>query len=562
MKPRAGKLGAVLAAFRPRLLVGLCLLALAFSGLAQSPPPSPRTDRQQQPLVRVTTRLVQVNVVVNNRHGNPVPDLKREDFVLFDEKEQQEIQVFAMETSQSTTANDQLPPPNTFSNHLDRKGTRPGSVTVILLDGLNTRFEDQAYSKMQIIKFLQQLQPHDRVALYTLGQNLRILHDFTSDAAPLLRALARHRGRTSGELDASDPEPADTGNNQLDAFLNDANARISDFYTVRRVERTLAAIEAIANHLQAVPGRKNLVWVSGSFPFAIGVDDLAMGSPGREIRTFSREIERAVRAVNSANLAIYPVDARGLVGAFGPRGGAAQRRPGFTTLGQVYAPIDSMKTLAERTGGRAFYNTNDISGSVRSAIDDSRVTYILGYYPSHGTWNGKFRRLKVQVTRPGTSVRYRQGYFALAEPQLDEAQADNLMRASAWNPLDATGLGLTVGATRFESSGSNWVKLDVQIDGRDVVLQQKDGHWVGALDYLYIQRREDGAVVTSAVRRLDIDLTSEQRERARAKGMQFSRIAELRPGAQLLMFVVRDPATGAIGTVRVPLSKLLELPPS
>jgi VWFA-related protein len=517
----------------------------------------------------VTTRLVQVNVIVTDGRGNPIRSLRREDFALLDENQPQQIAVFAMETSESTSANEEPLPSNTFSNHLDRKGTLPGSVTVILLDGLNTRFEDQIYSKGQVIKFLKQLKPTDRVALYTLGRDLCILHDFTSDAAPLLRSLEKYRGRNSAEVEASDPEAPDTGNEELDAFLAQSNQVIADFYTANRVERTLAAIEAIANHLQAVPGRKNLVWVSSSFPLRIGSDELPLPSPNRDvrpslpnsnrdIRSFSKEIERTVRALNNSGVAIYPVDARGLVGYFPSRGGAASRQPVPTTVGQIRGPIDAMITLADRTGGRAFYNSNDISGSVRRAIEDSRITYVLGYYPSHGKWDGKFRRLKIQVKQPGLRARYRQGYFSLTQPELDEKQAENLMQAAAWNPLDATGVGLTVQATPFQSTGGNWLRLEVQLGERSVVLEQKDGRWVGGIDFLYIQRREDGTILASPVRRLPISLTAERYEQTREQGMTFTRLVEVLPGVDLMMLVVRDPVSGGTGSIRIPLAKLSE----
>jgi VWFA-related protein len=543
-----------------RLSIGGFLIfagsALVLSSWGQAKKQAPVAPVQEAPPLQVTTRLVQVNVIVTDGRGNPFRALRRDDFLLLDENQPQEIAVFAMETSESTSAVEEPLPANAFSNHIDRKGTLPGSVTVILLDGLNTRFEDQAYSKGQVIKFLKQLKPTDRVALYTLGRDLRILHDFTSDAAPLLRKLEKYRGRNSLEAEASDPEAPDTGNEEIDAFLAESNQAIADFYTVNRVGRTLAAIEAIANHLQAVPGRKNLVWVSSSFPLRIGADELSLPGPSRDARSFTPEIERTVRALNNSSVAIYPVDARGLVGYFGPRGGAASRRPSPATLGQIRGPIETMLTLADRTGGRAFYNTNDIAGSVRRAIEDSRVTYVLGYYPSHGKWDGKFRRLKVQVKRPGLRARYRQGYFALTQPQLDERQAEGLMRSAAWNPLDATGVGLTVQATPFQSAGANWLRLEVQIAQPGVILEQQEGRWVGGIDFLYIQRREDGTVLAGPVRRLPINMSPESHERAQEQGMTFTRLVETLPGVELMMLIVRDPISGAMGSVRIPVTKI------
>ena len=120
------------------------------------------------------------------------------------------------------------------------------------------------------------------------------------------------------------------------------------------------------------------------------------------------------------------------------------------------------------------------------------------------------------MKRPGLRARYRQGYFALSQPQLDQEQAEDLMRAAAWNPLDATGLGLTVTATPFESSGGRWLRLEVRLDPRGIVLEKEAGRSKGGIDFLYIQKRQDNTVLASPVRRLPISVTAEQQEKAAA----------------------------------------------
>ena len=142
------------------------------------------------------------------------------------------------------------------------------------------------------------------------------------------------------------------------------------------------------------------------------VTSLPSAPPDRE--TFKDQIDAAARALNDANVAVYPVDARGLNPP--PKGAPPQ------------GDFDTMNEIADRTGGRAFYNTNDIAGSVREAIDDSRVTYVLGYYPDHGEWNGKFREIKIKVNRPGVEVRYRRGYFAVTDAPATPASSTSSCR--------------------------------------------------------------------------------------------------------------------------------------
>jgi len=225
---------------------------------------------QEPPLLRVTTRLVQLNVVVHDKKGRPVADLTKDDFTLFDEGQRQKIAFFSVESTRPAAAPANVLPPNYFSNRLEYRSGAPSSVTAILFDALNTAWEDQVYSKNQLVKFLSQVQPQDRFALYVLGRDLRVLHDFTTDTRSLLRVLARHRSAPSPELEASEPAPADTGVEELDAWLNQSSQLLADFLKVNRARHTMDAIEAIARHLARVPGRKNLIWISAGFPFCIG----------------------------------------------------------------------------------------------------------------------------------------------------------------------------------------------------------------------------------------------------------------------------------------------------
>src|SRR5262249_23153824 len=158
------------------------------------------------------------------------------------------------------------------------------------------------------------------------------------------------------------------------------------FYTTRRVEATAQAITAIARHMAGRPGRKNLIWVSGGFPIQIGMESTSVTA---ERRSFSDEIERATRAVNQANMAIYPVDARGLIGPFDampsmnpanrPMGRQATINVNNRASRSIFDTQASMRELADRTGGRAFLNSNDIAGAIRRAVDDSQVTYNLAF---------------------------------------------------------------------------------------------------------------------------------------------------------------------------------------
>jgi VWFA-related protein len=542
-----------------------CLLSLTVCSLALAAFAQQAAQKDVPPVLRITTHLVLVSVIVQDKSGNPVTDLKKEDFTLLEKGKEQTISTFALESSVALPRTVAALPPNTFTNRLEQRVEAPTSISVILLDGMNTAIQDQTYARENIIKFLEQIQPQDRVAIYTLGRGvIRSVHDFSNDSYTLIAALKRYRGRLSHELDASQPNEMDTQLDEAFASLGEANQRVANYYLSDRVINTTRALEAIAGHLARFPGRKNLIWVSASFPISFGMD----ATPSRynlspERRTFYEEAEKAARALSNANVAVYPVDARGLMGAFPSpnvnRAGAVSGRgvppPLMTTLGSLGSNIDTMQLLANATGGKAYYNRNDIDGAVRSAIEDSRVSYVLGYYPTHGKWDGRFVSLNVKVNRPGARVRFRKGYYAGAETQLAEKELLDVLSAAARSPLESTSVGLTVHAEEIPNGATKSLKLRLDIDPHDINLVWQDGRWVGTLDFLFSQRDIEGAVVSGLSQNLAMRLTSETHERLEANGITFNATIKIDPYVHVLRVVVRDARSGSIGTVSVPLDK-------
>jgi VWFA-related protein len=276
------------------LLSAVCA-ALLLAAFAQTPAPAPATaPSAQTPVLKVTTHLVQVNVVVHGKKNEPVTDLTKDDFTILDDNHPQKIATFAMESSRPADAKPQrlLLPQNTFTNKPEFRPSAAKAVTVILLDSLNSAFEDQVYAKKQLISFLQQLRPEDSVALYALGTRLQVLHDFTTDAASLIETVNKHKSRAATELADSQPEDPDTGSDDLDSFLAQAQQKIADMQMVNRVSTTMAALEAIANHVSVLPGRKNLIWISGGFPFHIGMDERYARPPHVHRRNGARGTRR------------------------------------------------------------------------------------------------------------------------------------------------------------------------------------------------------------------------------------------------------------------------------
>jgi VWFA-related protein len=536
----------------------------------QSPAPKPATSQgtSQAPApIKSATRLVQVSVVVHDKHGNPVTGLAKEDFVVLDEKKPQSIQVFSTQTNQLPDHPPPPLPPDTYTNRIEEKTGVPASVTVILLDGLNTKFEDQYQARQQVIKFLMQIQPQDRIALYTLGSDVHILHDFTSDASSLLETLSKFKGRTNTEVDASDPEKTVDlsdlpGTEELQAFLDGTSQVQANAYTQDRVRLTVDGLVAIADHLGSLPGRKNLIWVSGSFPISLGMETLDLSSNNEQMR-FQDEVERAARALTEANLAVYPVDARGLIGmstsmnaslpAQRPRRGASPSHgPAAAPSHEVF---DTMDVMADRTGGRAFYNSNDILGAIRRAVDDSRVTYTLGYYPEGVAWDGKFHNIKVEVKHSGVEVRARKGYFAIPEKGTKPQDVKALMAETSRSTLDATSIGMHVELHPTDTAGAQSLRTQVHIDLREFSLELKDGRWMGTIDVGIALLDNQDKILSGTNETLHLNLDPAKYETALKKGLVYQKEIPILAGSTVMRAILLDEPTGNIGSVGIPLAK-------
>jgi VWFA-related protein len=551
-----------------RTCYGVVLALILASRHAATQAPQSQSDGQS-PVFRSGAHLVQVNVVVHDSHGKPVDDLKQEDFAITEQGKPQRISFFTVASADKSIAPPTALPPHIFSNVLAENHEVPTSVTVVLLDLLNTSWTDQLYARKGLLKFLQQLEPQDRVAIFSLGRHsLTLLHDYTTDSASLIARMHQATGEIPTELDASTPNQGAQSELQrlgLDA-LADANQREADFFTSGRIVNTLATLEAIARHLSGVPGRKNLIWLSGGFPLTIGFDSVPAIGSTREQRTFTHETDAAVRALNDSGVAVYPVDARGLMVLPGfdasvrgiPRTGPSSGPPRSTT---ITANQDSMKELASRTGGRAAYNTNDLTRAIRQAIDDSRVTYTLGYYSTDETQDGKFREIRVKVDRPHIDIRYRKGYFALKPPDDTAKARKDDIRGAVWSPLESTSLAVNARADLIDQPSPNTINLLVQINPAGIGFKREGDRWHAQIDIVYVQKDERGRLLGDGVSdTLTLALSDANYAKATKDGLLRQHRIPRQAAATNMRIVVRDVGTGSVGSLTIPFSQITGQP--
>lgn len=540
-----------------RAILGLMVVAFAI----QQSTPAP------QPVFRAGTRLIQVNVVVHDKRGQPIADLKQEDFSLLERGKAQQISFFTVDTATSAASPaPQAPlPSNTFANIASSRADVPTGVTAILVDALNSSVAEQMRTRDGLLKFLKRIEPQDRIAIFAITTHgLVLVHDYTSDSAALVERIRNAKPQVSTTLDASVPDPAmqqDLHNMGLDA-LADADQRTADFYMEGRINQTLAAFRAIAEHLAGVPGRKSLVWLSTGFPLSIGFDQV--GGPSgsfsnRNAQLYNEQLEGVMRVLNSGGIAVYPVDARGV---FNPVIVDSSARIPSGSWGQMSdissqkANTDTMFVLAERTGGRVAYNTNDIGGAVRAAIDDGRVTYTLGYYPADAADDGKWRDIKVTVNRPATDVRARGGYFAMrpADQAADARGRD--IHGAVWSPIDSTAIPVTA-KIDFTNDPPTMFEAEVHLDTASVSFRHEGDRWKADLDMAFVQKDPHGALQgEGGLDNLAISLTEENYKKVLENGLVHRYHGVRQPAAVTLRIVVRDATTGSVGSVTIPFAQI------
>jgi VWFA-related protein len=521
-------------------------------------------DAQQSPAISVSTRLVQVGVIARDKSG-PVADLTKEDFVVLDRGKPQKISVFSVESSETAGQPAQPLPKNTFSDLPQYAGNKPRSVTIVLLDNLNTLtgsaplanettpfwLEDHALAnaKQHLLEFLNQLDPHDRLAIYGLTDSLHVLCDFTCDRAQLLAIVNRYDPTSKTQRDMAEPGQYHFPDQPSPLFNNAASAgeqHLAELNNEARAEATMAALTAIAAHVANIPGRKNLLWLTANLPFS-----------GAAI----------ARILARANIAAYPVDARGLL-PLTPANtrddlgvGEEQARSVLGIAARVEQSdqptgIDAMQKMADDTGGRAFINTNDLTGAIHKAIEDSAVTYTLGFYIGADSLDGKFHELKVQVKREGMTIRYPKGYFATEDGPSTKDQNWKTVVTAVQSPIESSVIPLQAKVDRVSQPMPDSLRILCSIDIRNLRFVQAGDLRKGAVSVYVLQQDAAGKVLSQWSKTYDLQLSEKQYAALLKSGMPFRQDVQLKTSVTTLRVLVEDPGTAEVGSLIIPLSQI------
>ena len=437
--------------FPPQFFPSLVALAIAVAvppihGQMRAPAPVPQQDASTQiTTLHTYSNLVVVDVIVSDSKGNPVHGLKASDFTLLENNKQQSIRNFEEHTAEQTAVI--APPPKLPAGLFSNRTAAPtgGPVNVLLLDYLNTPLDAQPYARKQLIDYLNKAPAGTRIAIFGLTTSLSMLQGFTSDPEVLKAALTMKKGAPQVSQIMSDPV---NGGPTADTTLSDAltgsvaiqgavtqemiadiqrfEAFETSFQLDMRAKYTLAGFDLLARYLVGIPGRKNVIWFSGSFPLDVE-PNLAEEDPNDSVVRNDDELRKTDNLLTRAQVAVYPVDARGVMtdpsqsftanqtAAVSISAGSGQAAGDATMafMTQTAQEHETMFAMAEDTGGQAYVNTNGLTQAVAKAIENGSNYYTLTYSPSNKVWDGRFRAIKIKLEdQSGVKMSYRNGYYA------------------------------------------------------------------------------------------------------------------------------------------------------
>jgi len=486
----------------------------AFPALTGANPP------QQTPL---PPRPINLNVVAVNSQGNPVTDLARKDFQVFDSGKPQQIDLFR----HSDIRLQKLAPlaPHELSN---RTGMNFEHTALILFDLLNERLDARGFAWHELIQALQPLESSDGLFLYLLTNTGRL--------------YAVH-GLPNPEKE-SDPPGEDPWTRQIKPLLDGAMHAVFGIRPADiavdidvQVRLTYMTLGSLASRLAGMPGRKNIVWITHGVPIS-----LSPAVTGADWIDYTPLLRQLSERLDRANVSIYPVQ---------------QIPPGMAMDGTPEAQhsgLGSQETLdefARYTGGRT-KGGSDIRAGIQQAIDDVRTSYQIGYRPAQQNWDGRFHKIRVTCARKGVRIQAKEGYYAWPDQPFSAERQQEAIDAAVTAPFDATGIGLRATLSPDEKN-VNAARLLVRVDAADVMLAPEESQYSAHLKIRMAPFTADGRVGNTSVVPVDMQLTPQQREEVMKNGISFAENVNLAPEFQKLRLVVLDIDSNAIGSITIPL---------
>jgi VWFA-related protein len=580
---------------RVRVLLRAALLtaimsSASFPGAAQQQPPSSAT-------FQVEVDFVDVDAVVTDERGNFVSNLTRDDFELLDDGKPQEISTFSLVDIPMPSASGRPPASSTMLSDV-KSNAEPisGRLYVIVLDDLNVaplRTKVVVNAARQLIE--RHFGPNDMAAItYTSGRTDGA-QEFTSDRAVLLAAIEKFQGRKLRstviekadqyfqqhlkELEINQPNPDDpdapsgppqSGTIRGPMGYSDITTDADDFERGHRAQQVLGALKRLAEIMGGIRGRRKAVVM-----FSEGIDypiyDIFGSQAATLVMTATRD---AIAAAARANVSFFSVDPRGLVGMTSEAielNAAADTHLGFDAKGllaDMYLSQDSLRTLADETGGYAAVNSNNVSTALNRIVRLNSTYYVLGYYPKDARRDGRFHRIEVRTKRPGLRVSARKGYVsprvmspeerARQERERERArgragavQTSNELREILNQPLQRNGLTMTVHASPFKGAAREAsVAVAIEVDASRLhFTEQPNKTFADGVEVSLFALDERGRQQGGNFYQFNLTLRPDTYERVRGSIVRLNPRMALPPGRYQVRVGVRETGAGEMGSV-------------
>lgn len=572
---------------------------LPFTALAQGRPVT---------TLRTNVRLTTVDVVVTDKKGNPVHGLTKDDFNVVENKQPQTVRSFE-EHIGATTVYD-APRPGVFTNATAARG---GVSNVVLIDWLNTPASDQQFMRDQLVKFVLSQPRGTRTAIFGMGSSVVLLQDFTSDPEILKVALKRlgtkfstlisqlSTGPDSGVM-AMENVYESSGDSTIQATMaglmqvaNDRQARMDSVINRNKALNTMQGLREVAQYLNGVNGRKNVLWISSAFPTVIMRESDSTGNPFVGMEFLEPEFRATQNLLASSQIALYPVDPRGVA----PLPSQLPTQDDYTTnlgvqrrvmasnssnprdqqqISDQFKEHTTMEELADATGGKAYFNTNDIGGALNQALNDGSHFYTLTYTPPIDAKPDQFRNIAVTVKGKGLYVSYRRGYFASpiinGNPMpLNSAKTSRAMQPMApqsgevlfqvevSKPGDGSAnTAKVVGGPVFDSLPHGTYQLDALVDFSTLQFSpDAEGKMHGVVDIATVIYDKNGKILDSRSDRANLALDDARYQAMLKSGMKYHQIIAVPDkGDGFVRMAVHDAMTDKLGTVQISMAKVRE----
>jgi VWFA-related protein len=591
--------------FSQLLLIALFLASFTVWNFAQDKPaplavPTPPVEEDTD-VVKISTALIQLDVVVTDKSGKLVTDLKPEDFEISENGERQTITNATYLATQKSPAGDvNLNILNGTNQTMPSVGEVRRTVGIVIDDaGLSAQSINLV--KKDLVKFIsEQMQPGDLLAVIKTSGSVGVLQQFTTDKKKLLDIIdnLKFQPLTGSGLSPFEPISVsfaeqiltNSGGGQLSDKARNISEQKNDIESLANISKniritsgSLGVLNSTISAISTLPGRKSVLYIAEGIAsiFTGGINSSVESLGGRaSVLGDRKELEDKLRGItefaNRATIAIYALDPRGvLTTSFSAsdmmRGGMTDREmkglddnktnvrsndKSITDKSDyLKASQQGMKFLAEETSGKAFINTNDLGKSLRDTLDSQNGYYIVGYQPDAETFNAdkrKFNKLSIKVKRPNVNISYRSGFFNVAETEGEKfaAAPERVFLQKLFSPYKSSDVNLQMTSIFAADEKVSTVRSFINIEPKSLQFTDAaDGTKIANLDVVAVSFNEDGIPVSQVAKRFDVKVSKAGYEKLLQDGIACSlAFATKTKGTQQIKVAVRDVNTNKIGT--------------